>query len=203
MKIAINAIKGDVAKFHKNLNLLPWEKFEYHINIKLLNASFVKKDGTVFPKKLKSKRSQVSVLQTDKKVIYDDGHIFVLKLSLFHFVILLDQPEILMCLIENQQKIYPYVRIIEGWMDTIKIEGKVSYMGGKVEWILNESDEWIMEANCLHLAAKFNPKGLQTLLSALKDNGKIITKFANEGKFKKKISPLHVAACNIDSWSTW
>ena len=169
MKIAINAMKGDVDKFRENLIKLPWEKFEYLINIKILNASYVKKDGTAFPKKLKSKRSQVSVLQTDKNILYDDGHIFVLKLSLFHFVILLDQPEILECLIENQQKIFKNSgRLIEGWIDMVKIEGNVNYMGGKVEWILCESDEWIMEANCLHLAAKFNPKGLQTLLSALK-----------------------------------
>ena len=62
-----------------------------------------------------------------------------------------------------------------------------------------ESD-WINDANCYHLAAKFNPKGLHLLLTKIKEH--------SEESFwdlynDNNVSPLHVAALNADSISLW
>ena len=55
-----------------------------------------------------------------------------------------------------------------------------------------EQDKWIFGANCIHLAAKFMPRGLNLILT--KDN--CSTRNMNG------LSPLHIAARNDDSLST-
>ena len=65
-------------------------------------------------------------------------------------------------------------------------------------WKLAFKDQWISKANCLHLAARFNPKGLHIILSHLKDKESLIQDTHKDGQ----VSPLHVAATKMDSRST-
>ena len=58
--------------------------------------------------------------------------------------------------------------------------------------LIIEQDKWILGANCIHLAAKFMPKGLDLILT--KDNCST--------RNKNGLSPLHIAARNDDSLST-
>ena len=60
-------------------------------------------------------------------------------------------------------------------------------------------DQWIFEANCLHLASQFHPKSLDVLLGNL-ENTKALLKQAHANG---KTSPLHVAPLRVDSLSTW
>ena len=59
---------------------------------------------------------------------------------------------------------------------------------------------WIKEANCFHLAAKFNPTALHLMLSKLKESEDGKNVFKNLYK-EKQFSPLHVAAFNTNSLS--
>ena len=71
----------------------------------------------------------------------------------------------------------------------------------KVEPILPDDvvkqDNWIFDANCIHLAAKFMPFGLKLLLENLMDCQALI----NVGNHNN-CTPLHLAAKNINSLST-
>ena len=58
--------------------------------------------------------------------------------------------------------------------------------------LIIEQDKWILGANCIHLAAKFMPKGLNLILT--KDNCSTLN---NNG-----LSPMHIAARNDDALST-
>ena len=58
-------------------------------------------------------------------------------------------------------------------------------------------DNWIFDANCLHLAAKFMPKGLRLILENLKSPNDLINIGNHNGS-----TPLHIAATNITSLST-
>ena len=60
-----------------------------------------------------------------------------------------------------------------------------------------EEDSWIDGANCIHLAAKFMPIGLELLFSVSKDLQKLISQPNKHGQ-----SPLHIAARNKDTLST-
>ena len=102
----------------------------------------------------------------------------------------------------------------EEWLEKVKIVG-----------IFDKKDKiWIMNANVLHLAAKFNPDGLFLILSSVKEeynnpnaatlqrskpNSSTTPSFINDMIFDShsmkmpgNISPLHVAATNPDSLST-
>ena len=63
-----------------------------------------------------------------------------------------------------------------------------------------EEDVWIYGANCLHFAAKFNPIGLQMILSNVKGNYK--SKLMEDAHVEGKMSALHVAACNHSALAT-
>jgi hypothetical protein len=58
-------------------------------------------------------------------------------------------------------------------------------------------DNWIIEANCMHLAANFMPEGLDLILSSANDPNKLV-----HLENLHRLSPLHVAARNNDSLST-
>ena len=58
-----------------------------------------------------------------------------------------------------------------------------------------DQDKWILGANCVHLAAKFMPMGLNLIRSKISAN--LLNTETNFG-----LSPLHIAARNYDSLST-
>ena len=60
-----------------------------------------------------------------------------------------------------------------------------------------KKDNWIFDANCLHLAAKFMPRGLKLFFEKLENHIALI----NEGNHNK-CTPLHLSANNITSLST-
>ena len=55
---------------------------------------------------------------------------------------------------------------------------------------------WIIDANCIHLAAKFTPKVLNLFLSNLKNQDLI-----NKGNYYGS-TPLHLSSRNSDSFCT-
>ena len=93
---------------------------------------------------------------------------------------------------------------------------------------LTEEDKWICKANCLHLAAKYFPEGLQTILShfeqiekkrwseiklyatpgpshtdtAQKAKDSLLKIFISEAHKDDSLSPLHIASSNPSSLST-
>ena len=60
-----------------------------------------------------------------------------------------------------------------------------------------EEDSWIDGANCIHLAAKFMPIGLEILFSVSKELQRLISQPNTYGQ-----APLHIAARNKDTLST-
>ena len=60
-----------------------------------------------------------------------------------------------------------------------------------------EEDSWLDGANCIHLAAKFMPLGMELLFSVSKDLPKLISEPNKNGQ-----APLHIAARNKDTLST-
>ena len=57
-----------------------------------------------------------------------------------------------------------------------------------------KKDNWIFDANCLHLAAKFMPRGLKLIFEKLENHNALI----NDGNHNK-CTPLHLSATNITS----
>lgn len=97
------------------------------------------------------------------------------------------QPKVLRYLLEKETA-------NDHWNNTVII----NQIGSNVQtWKLAFKDQWISNANCLHLAARFNPKGLQIILSHLKDKKSLIQDTHKDGQ----VSPLHVAATKMDSRS--
>ena len=60
-----------------------------------------------------------------------------------------------------------------------------------------EEDSWLDGANCIHLAAKFMPMGMELLFSASKNLPKL-----TDSRNKNGQAPLHIAARNKDTLST-
>ena len=60
-----------------------------------------------------------------------------------------------------------------------------------------EEDSWLDGANCIHLAAKFMPMGMELLFSVSKDLPKLTHSPNKVGQ-----APLHIAARNKDTLST-
>ena len=58
-----------------------------------------------------------------------------------------------------------------------------------------DQDKWILGANCIHLAAKFMPMGLNLISNVISTN--LLSTGTRFG-----LSPLHIAARNSDSLST-
>ena len=107
---------------------------------------------------------------------------FTVSLNFLHLVIILRQEKILKCLLEEHKT------SVDNWTEKVVVTSNSKNV--------IEDDSWIFEANCLHFAAKFYPKGLHILLTHFKQSIIKIT-HAKEGK-----SPLHVAASTHDSLNT-
>ena len=113
------------------------------------------------------------------------GQTFTLTMTIFHLIIMLRKQKTIKRLLESG--------FSNGdWMKTVQIDGP--------NWTVVEEEKWIFEANCLHLAAKFNHGALHLLLTQLDNKESLILESHKEGK----ISPLHLAAAKIDdARCTW
>ena len=106
------------------------------------------------------------------------GQDYTIILNLLHMTILFREQKVLKCLLKKEIS-------IENWKTQVRVKGP------NLDDVAEE-DHWIIKATCVHLAAKFNSKGLHYLLSGLN---------AQEFLKSKTISPIHVAATNFDSMS--
>ena len=68
-----------------------------------------------------------------------------------------------------------------------------------VDITVAEENSWIIDASCYHLAAKFNPRALNFLLSCLKNKAKDMEMIYENGR----TSPMHVAAFSSNTESVW
>ena len=82
---------------------------------------------------------------------------------------------------------------IEDWKKIVRISPDSESFYGK--------DSWILESNCLHLAANFFTQGLHILLSNLSNENKekLIQETHSDDSKNPLNSPLHLAACQNDS----
>ena len=203
MELAKCAVNGNVEEF-ENLLENHNNDYKYIVELKL---------------PIKKKNSEISNTQLSLKkfklggsIIKGENQSFVMTLTIHHLVVLLGEGdqhiEILKCLLKNPNF------TVDDWKQPLKLEHKILK---REDWQLNEKNEWIKEANCLHLAAKYNPKGLhvildgvdkpmpdkrKTLLSPDLWNKRDLLTVYDKNGFEKGLSPLHVAATNIDSLST-
>ena len=193
------ALEGNVMKFEqiitkiKNVHSKSM-KWKYSIDVKLtmenVEDPFDANDRSnndeqrgLFPliRVNSDNRNQNQAEEIDKP-----SQTFTLTLNFLHFVILCRRSKILKCLMNN--------------VDIPDDDWKLPIVIDKEEMKKNiaEEDDWIFEANCLHLAARYHPKALNVLLSQLKEKDKMI----KESHQKRKTSPLHVATFRTDSLSS-
>ena len=123
-----------------------------------------------------------------------------LKLTLLHVIVLSRDLEILRSFIREIFK--DRCKTSAFWMEEPVVhENRAAFEdhnGLKIK--VAEEEVWIHNANCYHLAARFNAKALYALFDLLgKDNQKDIKEIFKEAS----PSPLHVAAFNNDSISAW
>ena len=122
-----------------------------------------------------------------------------LTLSFFHFVVLFDRQQILEHVIKMDLEGDDANKNWDNWIHP------VSYRVANLDDLdgLDSYDKWICDANCIHLASKFNPKALQIMLTQLPRSKSDKKEFIRNVVDKKGIvSPLHVAAGKLDSLST-
>ena len=100
--------------------------------------------------------------------------------SFLHLLIIGKNFELLQYIFENQREV-----LMKELLKEVKVQDPKPKM-------IIEQDKWILGANCIHLAAKFMPRGLNLILT--KDN--CCTRNTNG------LSPMHIAARNDDSLST-
>ena len=100
--------------------------------------------------------------------------------SFLHLLIIGKNFELLQYIFENQREV-----LMKELLKEVKVQDQKPKM-------IIEQDKWILGANCIHLAAKFMPRGLNLILT--KDYGTTTN--------KNGLSPLHIAARNDESLST-
>ena len=110
----------------------------------------------------------------------------MLELTTLHILVVMNDEDAIQIAMEK-------IKGFKHWLSKVKLKAPNSVK-------IAQENSWIKDANCFHLAAKFNPNGLHCMLSRLKteDEGKdIFDELYETGKF----SPLHVAALINDSLS--
>ena len=115
----------------------------------------------------------------------------ILKLTFIHFIILLQKNEILQSLLKDESN-------YQSFLETVSLKQKQLQKALENGKYTIEEDGWIHGANCLHLAAKFNHKGMEYILSNIKEKAKFISDTHKDGT----ITPLHIAASKLSSRAT-
>ena len=175
-----------------------WKQWEYRVKVNL-SIEQVSKNEEKCPSNGTSKNNNLlpnSIEESDDDQAdsnSDFGQPMSLTLNLLHIAILkCNNMDALKCLLEK-----PDISI-DMWKTSVTVN-KPSNM----KIVIAEEDAWIDGANCLHLAAKFNPNALHLFLSniEMKEERKkeIILDFHQNGT---NGTPLHVAASNTSSLST-
>ena len=108
-----------------------------------------------------------------------------LGLSVLHAIVLLNDKKLLIEALKKEQQ-------IDSWLERVTIPSKLD---AKIKQSLEEN-QWIENANCFHLASRYNPMGLNQMLLQFNNHRK-----GNFSFDHGTISPLHVAAMNSRSLS--
>ena len=103
-----------------------------------------------------------------------------------HFLIIGKNFQLLQYIIENHQETAEE----ELWKGVL-----VNHQSTLSPEMIIDEDRWILGANCIHLAAKFMPRGLNLILTRFST-----TPLKTETNLG--LSPLHIAARNTDALST-
>ena len=155
------------------LNGQTWRKFEYDIKLSLrrkVNKEEEKKD---------------SGLETDDE---NEKEAVFGTFTFLHLLILCKEFDILRQIAQTHKDI---LNDEVAKRVTIRASPKIEPKS------VVKKDNWIFDANCLHLAAKFMPRGLKLIFENLNNNIALI----NVGNHNQ-CTPLHISANNNDSLST-
>ena len=194
-KLAIKALRGSVNEFTETYS---------HLKPKLDELKF----QTYSLKVTISKTDSSGVELEDPATSPQEDTGLRLSLNLFHLVILLRKEDILKYLLKKYSA-------IKEWLKPVTVHFPRNYKPDN----LMDYDKWICQANCLHLAAKYFPGGLEMILSyfdqvekkELEEMDQFSTKKAKDFALRRHIkhthkdglfSPLHVASSNPSSLST-
>ena len=171
---------------------------EYNGDIGLILEKFDKWTDFTYKVKLRlNKRSKSDqVAKTNNYVSMEGGGILQQNQGSFkerktdgtfcflHFLVIGKNVKFLQYIIENQP--------IQTSKDQLFKEVLVN--DPSAEMVVDQ-DKWILGANCIHLAAKFMPMGLNLMSNIISTN--LLSTGTRFG-----LSPLHIAARNYDSLST-
>ena len=160
--------------FNEILNGQTWRKFEYEIKLSLrrnVNPSSTK--NLVETKEIED--------ENEKEAVYG-------TFTFLHLLILCQEFDILRQIAQTQRDILneEVARKV-----TIRASPKIEPKS------VVKKDNWIFNANCLHLAAQFMPGGLK-LISENLDNHIALINVGNHNR----CTPLHLSANNVTSLST-
>ena len=176
-----NILKGNESNFTNNQFEESWLSYEYVVEVRL-----------VIMDPCTSSLSQ-SVVVVEENTVPDgaltnegSGEYYKIHLSFLDMIVILRQYSIL-------KRIILKANTLEHFTKKVKVEGQDPFN-------IAEDDFWILDANCFHFAAKFNPKGLLMILDGLgfEKNKDFIEAIHEEGT----MTPLHVSATNSDPLST-
>ena len=152
-----------------------WTTFNYKVSLRLNKRSKQKE-----PYESKRPVSLASFHHSIReKKIYGN-------FKFLHFLIIGKNFQLLQYIIENHQETAEE----ELWKGVL-----VNHQSTLSPEMIIDEDRWILGANCIHLAAKFMPRGLNLILTRFST-----TPLKTETNLG--LSPLHIAARNNDSLST-
>ena len=188
-KLAIKVLRGSVNEFTDSYS---------HLKPKLEELKF----QTCSLKVTISKTHSSGIELEDPATSPQEDTGLRLSLNLFHLVILLRKEDILKYLLKLK-----YPDPIKQWLKPVTVNYPRNLM---------DYDKWICQANCLHLAAKYFPRGLQIILSHFEEIEKDemvnvttlgakttpLSKLINESHKSECLTPLHVASSSPFALST-
>ena len=169
-----------------------WREFNYKINLDLNFKITIDKSTE---KDSRGRFRQLSVHGSKKQEEIHGSFTFL------HLLILSQNVKLLMYILDKTEKEDLANEVLK----------PVQVKNVKMFENVDENDRWIRGANCIHLAAKFMPLGLELLLTSLESPTYANVKNANYSLKKEvniinnpddKLYPLHIAVRNCDSIST-
>ena len=169
-----------------------WREFRYKINLDF-NYKIVIDKST--EKSSRGSYKRLSVRRSKKQ-----GEIYG-SFTFLHLLILSQNAKLLMYILEKTEQEDLANEVLK----------PVQVKNVKVFENVDEKDRWIRGANCIHLAAKFMPVGLELILANLESPMYANVKNTNYNLKKEvntinnpddKLYPLHIAVKNCHSIST-
>ena len=158
--------------FNDILNGQTWRTFEYKIKLSLRRKVHASKNqDSVFE----------SIDEKEKEAVFG-------TFTFLHLLILCQKFDILRQIAQTHKDI---LNVELAKKVTISASTKIDPKS------VVKKDNWIFDANCLHLAAKFMPRGLKLIFENLNNHIALI----NVGNHNQ-CTPLHISANNITSLST-